>query len=188
MFLNDNEIRHLAMHDGMLSPFESSMVKVIDGVGVLGFGLDTAGYDLRLADGLRVFSDTLNAGEVIDPKNFDERHLADLSANKDGKFLLPPHTTGLAMAVERFRMPRNVGALVIAKSTYARCGLSLNATKIVPGWEGELVLEITNQTPKPVVLYVDEGIASVLFYRTNDPGATYSGGYQGQSGVTLPKA
>jgi dCTP deaminase len=192
MILADHEISRLAEKLGMLSPFTPRMTKQIDGRPCLGFGLDSAGYDLRLADKVRVFSYAgASTSNVIDPKAFDESLLVDLLADKEGKIILPPMTTALGKAVEHIRMPNNVAAVAFSKSTYARCGITLNTTKFVPGWEGDLVLEISNITPFPAILYVGEGIMSVVFFWVNPPDALYAqsgGSYQNQKGVTPPRA
>ncbi len=189
--LSDYEIQRYCEKEKMISPFFPNMIKQKDGAPCLGFGLDSAGYDLRLADGVRVFSYGGGGHLVIDPKNFDERLLTTLHADKNGKIILPPMTTGLGKAMEHIKMPNNIVAIAGTKSTYARCGILLNFTKFVPGWEGDLVIEISNVSPFPATLYVEEGIMSVVFLRVNNPDALYSardGGYQGQQGVTLPKA
>lgn len=189
MILADHEIRRLCEKFGMVTPFESDTVREKDGLRCLGYGLDAAGYDLRLGSEVKFFSK--DSEQIIDPKNFLEDGLYLRKVEADGSMILPSGTTALAPAVEKFKMPANVWALVIAKSTYARCGVTLNATKINPGWEGELVLEISNMTPRPVKIYPGEGIASIVFFWVNPPDLLYGdrgGNYQGQKGVTLAKA
>lgn len=189
MALADHEIIRLCQKFGMISPFEPVMVRKLEGKErILAFGTDSAGYDLRLGESVQFFS--ADREYVIDPKNFDPDWLVTAPV-KDGFVVLPAGTTALAKAVEHIKMPPNVYGLVIAKSTYARCGITLNATKMVPGWEGDLVLEISNMTPRPAKLYVGEGIASVIFDWVHNPDSLYGdsgGNYQGQTGVTLPKA
>ena len=190
MILADHEIRRLCRDFGMISPYLNRTVrKTKDDKPCLSYGLDPAGYDLRLKDGVLIFS--ADSEEIIDPKNFKETGMIEKKLDKKtGSIILGRHTTALGHSVERIKMPPNVWALVVAKSTYARCGVTLNATKINPGWEGELVLEISNMTPRPVKIYTGEGIASIVFFRVDPPDALYSqlgGKYQGQSGVTLPK-
>ncbi len=189
MILADHEIERLAVKFGMISPFNPEMTKIVDGRSCLGFGLDSAGYDLRLAKEVKAFSYGGCAGSnIIDPKNFDEKLLVNLTPDDEGRIILPPMTTALGKAVEHMKMPDNVVAVAFAKSTYARCGISLNTTKFVPGWEGDLVLEISNNTPFPAALYPNEGIMSVIFFWVNPPDRLYVGKYQGQQGITLPKA
>ncbi len=188
MALADHEIIRLCKRFGMITPFEETMIRGASSEEKrLAYGTDSAGYDLRLGERVQFFS--ADKDYVIDPKNFDPSWLVDAPV-KDGAVILPAGTTGLAKAVEHIKMPPNVYGLVIAKSTYARCGMTLNATKMVPGWEGDLVLEISNMTPRPAKLYVGEGIASVIFDWVHNPDSLYGdsgGNYQGQSGVTLAK-
>lgn len=189
MVLADHEIERLCRRFGMITPFEAVTVREIDGKRCLGYGLDAAGYDIRLGSEVQMFSK--DSEVVIDPKNFSGDCLYKRTADEGGAIILPSGTTALAPAVERFKMPGNVWGVVIAKSTYARCGITLNATKINPGWEGELVLEISNMTPRSVKIYPNEGIASIAFFWVNPPDSLYGdrgGNYQGQKGVTLPKA
>jgi dCTP deaminase len=193
MVLADHEIKRLCRQFGMISPFTSRMVKKKkNGQPCLGYGLDSAGYDLRLADSVRVFTDHFQPGMMfIDPKTFDEGHLETKVADENGRILLPPKTTALGKAMEHIKLPNNVVALAGVKSTYARAGITLNFTKFVPGWEGDLVIEISNMTTKPVAIYPGEGIMSVVFCWVNPPDALYAargGSYHKQTGVTLPKA
>lgn len=193
MVLADHEIERLCLKFGMITPFTPRMVKKKEnGESCLGYGLDSAGYDLRLADSVRMFTDHFASSSMfIDPKNFDEKHLDTKYADACGRILLPPKTTALGKAMEHIKLPDNVIALAGVKSTYARAGITLNFTKFVPGWEGDLVIEISNMTPKPVAIYPGEGIMSVVFCWVNPPDALYAargGGYHLQEGVTLPKA
>lgn len=160
--------------------------------GVLSFGQSSYGYDVRLSDKLKLFSNINSA--IVDPKNFDESCLVDALIREDlsGRYvILPPNSYLLGHTVEYFRMPRDVTAIFLAKSTYARCGVSINCTPAEAGWEGNLVLEIANQTTLPVKIYIGEGIAQSLYFRGNQPCAvSYAdrgGKYQGQTALTLAK-
>ncbi len=173
----------------MIDPFVSETVRMNNGQRCISYGLDSAGYDLRLKDGVKIFSP--DSCLPIDPLNFDDSVLVEKFAGKEGFILLPPNTTCLGVAIEHLRLPPTILALIIAKSGYARCGISLNATHGNPGWEGDLVLEITNQTPLPVKIYPNQGIAHTIFFEGGLPEIPYSGrggNYQGQEGITFPKA
>jgi dCTP deaminase len=80
----------------------------------------------------------------------------------------------------------------LGKSTYARCGIIVNVTPLEPEWEGHVTLEFSNTTPLPAKVYAHEGVAQVLFLESDEPCArSYAdrhGKYQGQRGVTLPRA
>ncbi len=188
----------------MIYPFHEKQMRQVKGRELpalaLAFGTDTSGYDLRLEDNVSVIAYPNNWGHnegpiAIDPKKFDERFLKRLSADENGRVLMSPHTTALASSVEYVTVPLDVHVLVGVKSTYARCGISLNFTILKPGWEGNVVIEITNTTPVSVILYAGEGIMTLTFLEVNKPPkgkralgyGDGAGKYQGQKGVTLSK-
>jgi dCTP deaminase len=90
-----------------------------------------------------------------------------------------------------FRIPKDVLAICLGKSTYARCGIIVNVTPFEPEFEGHITIEISNTTPLPAKIYANEGIAQVLFFEGDTPcETTYkdkAGKYQGQTGITLPR-
>ena len=94
--------------------------------------------------------------------------------------------------VEYFRIPRTVLTVCLGKSTYARCGIIVNVTPLEPEWEGHVTLEFSNTTPLPARIYANEGVAQMLFFESDEACATSyrdrGGKYQGQRGVTLPRA
>ena len=98
----------------------------------------------------------------------------------------------MARTVEYFRIPRDVLTICLGKSTYARCGIIVNVTPLEPEWEGHVTLEFSNTTPLPARIYANEGVAQMLFLQSDEVCATSyadrSGKYQGQRGVTLPRA
>jgi len=178
----------------MIVPFEERLIREIDGRRIISAGLSSYGYDLRLApDGFRVFSPIASA--VIDPKNFDEDSLisAPPRTSDDGSkyWLLPPHSYALGVTVETFKIPRNVIAFCMGKSTYARSGLIVNTTPLEPGWRGRLVLEFSNSADLPVRIYANEGIAQVTFFESDeDCDVSYAdraGKYQDQTGLVTPR-
>jgi len=172
----------MALEHGMIEPFEDRQVRQ----GVVSYGLSSYGYDIRVADEFKVFTNINST--VVDPKNFDERSFVDVRADV---CIIPPNSFALAKTVEYFRIPRNVLTVCVGKSTYARCGLIVNVTPFEPEWEGYVTLEISNTTPLPARIYANEGIAQVLFFRgEEEPEVSYKdkgGKYQSQVGVTLPK-
>ena len=93
---------------------------------------------------------------------------------------------------ERFKIPRNVLVVALGKSSYARCGIVCNVTPLEPEWEGYVTLEFSNTTPLPAKIYANEGVAQMLFFESDEVCETSykdrGGKYQGQKGVTLPKA
>lgn len=186
--LNDTEIERLARSYGMISPFEPQLVRAHDSAKVISYGLSSFGYDIRVADEFLIFS---NADcQLVDPKNLNQ---AAFIRKKAHECIIPPNSFALAYSVERFKMPRDVLAVVLGKSTYARVGIVVNVTPLEPGWEGHVTIEISNTTPVPVKVYADEGIAQCLFFRGESCRTSYAdrpggpGKYQNQGAkVVLP--
>ncbi len=178
----DRWIRKMAREHGMIEPFEDRQVRA----GVVSYGLSSYGYDIRVADEFKVFTNINST--VVDPKNFDARSFVDVRADV---CIIPPNSFALARTVEYFRIPRDVLTICVGKSTYARCGLIVNVTPFEPEWEGTVTLEISNTTPLPAKVYANEGIAQVLFFQGDEPCevsyADQAGKYQKQQGLTLPK-
>ena len=166
----------------MIEPFAERQVRE----GVISYGVSSFGYDVRVADEFKIFTNVFTA--TVDPKNFDARSFVDWQGEH---CIVPPNSFALARSVEYFRIPRNVLTICVGKSTYARCGLIVNVTPFEPEWEGHVTLEISNTTPLPAKIYANEGIAQVLFFESDDaPEVSYAdrgGKYQAQRGVTLPK-
>jgi dCTP deaminase len=181
--LSDHWIREKAEKEGMIEPFEADQVSD----GAISYGTSSYGYDIRVADEFKVFTDVHSV--VVDPKNFDERSFVDKSGQ--GYCLIPPNSFALARTLEYFRIPSDVLVVCVGKSTYARCGIIVNVTPLEPEWEGHLTLEISNTTPLPAKIYSNEGIAQLLFFKGDQvPSTTYAqrrGKYQKQRGVTPPR-
>ena len=172
----------MALEHGMIEPFEDRQVRQ----GVISYGLSSYGYDIRVADEFKVFTNINST--VVDPKNFDARSFVDIKAEV---CIIPPNSFALAKTVEYFRIPRDVLTVCVGKSTYARCGLIVNVTPFEPEWEGYVTLEISNTTPLPAKVYANEGISQVLFFQSDEVcGTSYAdkkGKYQKQQGLTLPR-
>jgi len=172
----------MALEHGMIEPFEDRQVRE----GVVSYGLSSYGYDIRVADEFKVFTNINST--VVDPKNFDSRSFVDVKADV---CIIPPNSFALAKTVEYFRIPRNVLTVCVGKSTYARCGLIVNVTPFEPEWEGFVTLEISNTTPLPAKVYANEGISQVLFFESDEECevsyADKAGKYQKQQGLTLPR-
>jgi dCTP deaminase len=178
----DRWIKRMALEHGMIQPFEDHQVRD----GVVSYGLSSYGYDIRVADEFKVFTNINST--VVDPKNFDARSFVDIKA---AVCIIPPNSFALSRTVEYFRIPRDVLTVCVGKSTYARCGLIVNVTPFEPEWEGFVTLEISNTTPLPAKVYANEGIAQVLFFQSDEicevSYADKKGKYQRQQGLTLPK-
>ena len=193
---SDKWIRRMAETTGMIEPFEPGQIRSreVGGPGgisqkIISYGTSSYGYDIRCAPEFKVFTNIHST--VVDPKNFDEKSFVDFH---DDVCIIPPNSFALARTLEYFRIPRNVLTICLGKSTYARCGIIVNVTPFEPEWEGFVTLEFSNTTPLPAKIYAGEGCAQVLFFES-DPDdvceVSYKdrgGKYQGQVGVTLPKA
>jgi dCTP deaminase len=178
----DTWITRMAREHQMIEPFVDDQVRQ----GVISYGVSSYGYDVRVGDEFKVFTNVYNT--LVDPKNFDSKSFVDI---KGEVCIIPPNSFALASTIEYFRIPRDVLTVCLGKSTYARCGIIVNVTPFEPEWEGHVTIEISNTTPLPAKIYANEGIAQVLFFQSDEPCAkSYKdkkGKYQAQRGVTLPK-
>jgi len=178
----DHWIRKMAQQYKMIDPFANSQVRN----GVISYGLSSYGYDIRVADEFKIFTNVYSA--IVDPKHFDPNSMVDF---KGEVCVIPPNSFALARTVEYFRIPRSVLTICLGKSTYARCGIIVNVTPFEPEWEGFVTLEISNTTPLPAKIYANEGIAQVLFFEADDicevSYADKKGKYQKQQDIVLPK-
>lgn len=184
---SDRWIRQMAEEKGMIEPFVDTQVRYVEGKKVISYGLSSYGYDLRVANEFKIFTNLNNS--LVDPKNFNENAFVNLEADE---CIIPPNSFALARSVEYFRIPRNVLTICIGKSTYARCGIIVNVTPFEPEWEGYVTLEISNTTPLPAKIYANEGLAQVLFYEGSEACeisyADRNGKYMRQTKITLPVA
>lgn len=183
----DKWIRRMAIEREMISPFVDGQVKELEGGGrAISFGLSSYGYDLRVSDEFKVFTNVFNT--VVDPKAFDDRSFVDL---KTDVCIVPPNSFALARSVEYFKIPREVLTICVGKSTYARCGIIVNVTPFEPEWEGHVTLEISNTTPLPARIYANEGLAQVVFFESKEVCETSyadrAGKYMRQRGITVPR-
>ena len=185
---SDHWIRRMAKKEGMIEPFEAEQVRYGNsGERVISYGTSSYGYDVRCSDEFKVFTNIHSA--TVDPKAFDENSFVDI---KSDTCIIPPNSFALARTIEYFRIPRSVLTICLGKSTYARCGIIVNVTPLEPEWEGHVTLEFSNTTTLPAKIYANEGVAQMLFFESDEVcGTSYAdrgGKYQGQTGVTLPKA
>jgi dCTP deaminase len=183
----DRWIKEMCQKQGMIEPFVENQVRKLDMYGkkVISYGLSSYGYDLRVSDEFKIFTNVYNS--IIDPKNFNENSFVEM---KSDVCVVPPNSFALARSVEYFRIPRNVLTICVGKSTYARCGIIVNVTPFEPEWEGHVTLEISNTTPLPAMIYAHEGLAQVLFFESDETCLTSyadrNGKYMKQRGITLP--
>jgi len=178
----DSWIRKMALEQRMIEPFEAGQVRD----GVISYGVSSYGYDIRVADEFKIFTNLHSA--IVDPKHFDPKSMVDF---KGEVCVIPPNSFALARTIEYFRIPRSTLTVCVGKSTYARCGIIVNVTPFEPEWEGFVTLEISNTTPLPAKIYANEGIAQVLFFQADEMCETSyadkKGKYQAQQSIVLPK-
>jgi dCTP deaminase len=179
---SDRWIRRMARDHRMIEPFTDKQVRE----GVISYGLSSYGYDVRIADEFKIFTNINST--IVDVKNFDARSFVDF---KGDVCIIPPNSFALAQTVEYFHIPRNVLVVCVGKSSYARCGIIVNVTPLEPEWEGIVTLEVSNTTPLPAKIYANEGIAQVLFFESDEECETSyadkKGKYQAQKKLTLPR-
>lgn len=178
----DHWIRKMAREQRMIEPFAENQVRD----GVVSYGVSSYGYDIRVADEFKIFTNVYSA--IVDPKHFDPQSMVDFQGDI---CVIPPNSFALARTIEYFRIPRGVLTVCLGKSTYARCGIIVNVTPFEPEWEGFVTLEISNTTPLPARIYAKEGIAQVLFFEADEQCevsyADKKGKYQRQQSIVLPK-
>ena len=182
----DSWIKKKSKEDQMISPFVENLVREQDGEKVISYGLSSYGYDLRVSNKFKVFTNVNNG--LVDPKGFNEDEFVEVETDV---CIVPPNSFALAVSMEYFKIPRDVLTMCIGKSTYARCGIIVNVTPFEPEWEGQVTLEISNTTPLPAKIYAGEGLAQVLFFKADTvcdvSYADRGGKYMKQKGITVPR-
>jgi dCTP deaminase len=185
--LCDTQIRELVG----IEPFEENVKRP----GRISYGVSSYGYDIRVGPIFKIFTNvTPHGGQaIVDPKRFTEDFFITVDVREAGRdhIIIPPNSFALAETVETIKIPRDVIAICVGKSTYARCGIIVNVTPIEPEWRGKITLEISNTTPLPAKIYANEGIAQLLFLKGERVCAVSyadkAGKYQDQAGLTLPR-
>ena len=184
---SDKWIRQMAQQKGLIEPYVEHQVRESEQGRVISYGTSSYGYDVRCSDEFKIFTNINSA--IVDPKDFDAESFVDV---KSDICIIPPNSFALARTVEYFRIPRDVLTICLGKSTYARCGIIVNVTPLEPEWEGHVTLEFSNTSPLPAKIYANEGVAQMLFFGADEiceiSYGDRGGKYQGQRGVTLPKA
>ncbi len=155
----DHWITRMAREQQMIDPYVETQVRD----GAISYGVSSYGYDIRVADEFKIFTNVHSA--IVDPKDFNPASMVDF---KGEVCVIPPNSFALARTIEYFRIPRSVLTICLGKSTYARCGIIVNVTPFEPEWEGYVTLEISNTTPLPAKIYANEGIAQVLFFEADE--------------------
>jgi dCTP deaminase len=184
--MQDSWIRKKSLENKMIDPFTDRQVRDKDGEKVISYGVTSYGYDARVSDEFKIFTNVNSA--IVDPKDFVDSSFVD---RKTDVCTIPPNSFALARTVEYFRIPKDVLVICVGKSTYARCGIIVNVTPLEPEWEGHVTLEFSNTTPLPAKIYAGEGACQFIFLKANEvcevSYADRKGKYMGQTGVTLPR-
>lgn len=170
----------------MISPFVPKAIREEDGKKIISYGLSGYGYDVRLANTFKIFSNLKNS--LIDPLNPDDNCYHD---HEGDSVIIPPNSYVLGHTIETFDIPNDVMVVCVGKSTYARLGAIVNVTPIEPGFKGTVVIEVSNSTNLPLKLYAGMGIAQFLFFRGDKPClvsyADKLGKYMNQKGLTTAR-
>lgn len=185
--MSDGWIERNSVENEMINPFVKNQVRKDEkGNKIISYGNSSYGYDARVSDEFKIFTNIDSA--IVDPKNFNEQSLV---SRKTDVCIIPPNSFALARTVEYFKIPEDTLVVCVGKSTYARCGIIVNVTPLEPGWEGHVTLEFSNTTPLPAKIYAGEGACQFLFFKGEEKCkvsyANRNGKYMGQTGVTLPK-
>lgn len=184
MILSDKSIRDRL--SARITPFFERQVRAIEDRRCISYGLSSAGYDVRMGRSIM----TQIPGGIVDPMAIGSPWRAQRINALDGAYTLAPGECILAVTMELIDMPDDVMALCIGKSTYARCGLLVNATPIEPGWRGFVTLELSNVSRLPIRIYAEQGIAQLVFHQIDAaPLVTYNtrgGKYQDQASHPVP--
>lgn len=187
MILNDKQIIDFCKIHQMITPFSETSIKEVDGVNIASYGVSSFGYDIRASNEFKVFSNYTKDG-VLDYKHFEESMFTTVI---DDTVLIPPNGFILCKSVERVKIPNNVIALCVGKSTIARAGINCLCTPIEPGWEGHITLEFSNSANLPNRFYANEGVLQLIFFMGDRPKVTYkdrNGKYQNQpNSIILPR-
>ena len=181
MILPDHEIKkHLQEGKIIVDPLTDPDVQI-----------QAAWVDLKLGSEFKVFKHTHEA--FIDSRN-PKQYTEDISATEDKPIIIHPKEFMLGITKERIRLPADIVGYVDGRSSLGRLGLTAHITSawVDPGWDGKLVLEISNLGKMPVTIYPDMRVAKLLFFKMASPaerpyGEERGSKYKNQQSVTESK-
>jgi len=140
------------------------------------------GLDLRIGGEYAIYA---YEGTVVRPCELkDARHL--FRVVKAEEVVIPPRSFVLLTTEEYVKMPEDVVGLANLRSTLARYGLSVPPTVVDAGFEGNITIEVVNESPNTIVLKRGVRFLHLILVKAEGR-ASYAGTYQGQRGVTPPK-
>ncbi|MFQ6076707.1 MAG: dCTP deaminase [Candidatus Bathyarchaeia archaeon] len=141
------------------------------------------GVDLRLGNSiarLKSAKALFDVHKKLDIEKFYQRETGE-------SFIINPLERVLVCTQEYVELPTDLMGFMELRSTFARCGLILPPTILDGGFRGNVTMEIMGSS-FPVRLYAGDRFAHAVFVKLSSPiGKPYSGRYQGQRGVTLPR-
>lgn len=132
-------------------------------------GVEPASYDMRLGEE----AITSSRREKINP-------------SEKGLFIIPAGDFALVTTCERVRLPLDLAGHIGLRSHYAKKGLVMLAgPQIDPGFNGVLVLGLSNLSPRDLTIPYKERFCTVEFYKLSESVTRpYSGEYQEQKGIS----
>jgi dCTP deaminase len=140
------------------------------------------GLDLRIGGEYATYA---YEGAVVRPCELeDARHL--FRVVKADEVVIPPRSFVLLTTEEYVKMPEDVTGLANLRSTLARYGLTIPPTVVDAGFEGNITIEVVNESPNTIVLKRGMRFLHLILVKAEGK-AAYASTYQGQRGVTPPK-
>ena len=102
--------------------------------------------------------------------------------SRRGLLTIPAGDFALVKTFERVELSPSVAGHIGLRSHYAKKGLDILAgPQIDPGFEGYLVVGLTNLSPRDITIPYKEEFCTVEFYKFDEPvSRPYNGEYQGQ--------
>lgn len=183
MILSGKKLLDRISKEEIIFPYVDHKVRELrDKKAPASFGLSEAGYDLRMGLSGIIVDDKLPIAEPLSPFNASDALPEPIPFSDyeiQNGVVIPPQSVLLTVSYEYIKMPPDLIGIAVGKSTYARLGIVANVTPIEPGWEGYLVIELSNTFPLPVKVFPLCGIVQVTFHEISDV-VNYSGKYQGQ--------
>lgn len=141
--------------------------------------VNPASINLRLGDTFKKISECqsyIKLGEAIE---YEDVPLVD------DHVVIHPGEFMLATTMEWVKVPITASAFVQGRSSIGRAALTVqNAGFVDPGFEGHITLELVNEGPRPIVLYVGYPVAQLVYMETYDASRPYDGKYKGQVEAT----
>ena len=100
------------------------------------------------------------------------------------KITIHPHQLILSTSLEYVRLPFDLMAYVVGRSTWGRLGLTVaTAIGVQPSFAGCLVLELRNLGEAPISLYPGQTIAQLFFHTVPGMQTTGLGQYSGATEI-----